>query len=625
MGYDRSRSPKRRRSRSRSRERRRSPGGAAGWRGAPDAEAAAAAFAMQMQQQQMAAIQQQELQRQLLAQQMMMGAPGLAEMMMAPGGAAPMAAAPTADGGHSQEAMTIDRKQREIYIGNLAIGITTKEILYELFNQCFAHQVPDPTHTPPVVNINMDTSGRFAFVEFQTREMATKAIEMDRLVELCGRAMHIGRPKGYTEPAPGSQQLHPVPKAPPKAGDVPKQPAAPPPPPAANVSGIPTTVLLLTNLLPAGQLRTESDRRILQEEVYEEAAKHGEVKGVVVPTPTAQVQDLMPGRCYIKYASPEDCAKGQLVFHSRTLDDNAIKAGYVLEEEYQRAASGEWVPKHSGVAGMPLPGLYSRQPLVSGITGLSALNPSLAALATNNPGISAMVCASVVDDEVPFEEGYIKLRGFTPTATKQEMMQFLQGCCPDLSEEDIKVVLSADGTPLGEAFVHLHGPRAKMRLALSRDRATMPVSLCPVEILTAVEEDQQRRMLSALHRVIDVRAWFDAEAALRGGSVPAAPLPPQGQVQLLSAVQTPQQAPPETAGTGVFIPNYQHSSSSSSSGGRQGRRRGQRFPQGGRRTQRMERAGSGDLPRVPPSSQPAVPPPAGLPCADDFLRSYTQQ
>ena len=171
---------------------------------------------------------------------------------------------------------------------------------------------------------------------------------------------------------------------------------------------------------------------------------------------------------------------GQLVFHSRTLDDNAIKAGYVLEEEYQRAASGEWVPKHrcawppavllarrcvrvhggdppaaelgrvggqakvgqtcghagvalegehleserlakhtggwltdsamgwdgsvscwhaptlvplppsllrSGVAGMPLPGLYSRQPLVSGITGLSALNPSLAALATNNPGV----------------------------------------------------------------------------------------------------------------------------------------------------------------------------------------------------------------------------------------------
>lgn len=48
----------------------------------------------------------------------------------------------------------------------------------------------------------------------------------------------------------------------------------------------------------------------LQDEVYEEAAKYGSVSGVVVPTPTPQVQDLMPGRCYIRYASPEDAAKG---------------------------------------------------------------------------------------------------------------------------------------------------------------------------------------------------------------------------------------------------------------------------------------------------------------------------
>ena len=38
------------------------------------------------------------------------------------------------------------------------------------------------------------------------------------------------------------------------------------------------------------------------------------------------------------------------------------------------------------------------------------------------------------------------------------------------------MVLSADGTSLGEAFVHLHGPRAKMRLALAKDTAVMPVS-----------------------------------------------------------------------------------------------------------------------------------------------------
>jgi hypothetical protein len=48
----------------------------------------------------------------------------------------------------------------------------------------------------------------------------------------------------------------------------------------------------------------------LQEEVYEEAAQHGNVTGVCVPIPPDSVQDLMPGRCYIRYASPDDAKKG---------------------------------------------------------------------------------------------------------------------------------------------------------------------------------------------------------------------------------------------------------------------------------------------------------------------------
>jgi hypothetical protein len=52
----------------------------------------------------------------------------------------------------------------------------------------------------------------------------------------------------------------------------------------------------------------------------------------------------------------------------------------------------------------------------------------------------------------------------------------MQSCDPALTEDDIKLVLSADGTSLGEAFVHLHGPRAKVRLALAKDRSILPVS-----------------------------------------------------------------------------------------------------------------------------------------------------
>lgn len=51
----------------------------------------------------------------------------------------------------------------------------------------FAHMVPDPVATPPVANINMDTTGRFAFVELRTEEMATQALQMDKIVRR-GRA-----------------------------------------------------------------------------------------------------------------------------------------------------------------------------------------------------------------------------------------------------------------------------------------------------------------------------------------------------------------------------------------------------------------------------------------------------
>lgn len=76
-------------------------------------------LAAQMQQQQLAAMQQQELQKQLLAQQMMM-----------PGGLAAAAA-----GGQQSQLETLHRKQREVYIGNLAIGIITKDLLQEFWDQ----------------------------------------------------------------------------------------------------------------------------------------------------------------------------------------------------------------------------------------------------------------------------------------------------------------------------------------------------------------------------------------------------------------------------------------------------------------------------------------------------------
>jgi hypothetical protein len=37
------------------------------------------------------------------------------------------------------------------------------------------------------------------------------------------------------------------------------------------------------------------------------------------------------------------------VFDGRTLDDNVIKASYVLDDEWARATAGEWVSKQRWV------------------------------------------------------------------------------------------------------------------------------------------------------------------------------------------------------------------------------------------------------------------------------------
>ena len=42
----------------------------------------------------------------------------------------------------------------------------------------------------------------------------------------------------------------------------------------------------------------------------EEVSQYGEVVGVCVAVPGPHVQDLMPGRCYVKYANAADAAKG---------------------------------------------------------------------------------------------------------------------------------------------------------------------------------------------------------------------------------------------------------------------------------------------------------------------------
>lgn len=52
-----------------------------------------------------------------------------------------------------------NKKQREIYVGNLTIGVVVDTMLRDLFNGALAHLVPDPVANPPVINAALDPSG----------------------------------------------------------------------------------------------------------------------------------------------------------------------------------------------------------------------------------------------------------------------------------------------------------------------------------------------------------------------------------------------------------------------------------------------------------------------------------
>ena len=87
-------------------------------------------------------------------------------------------------------------------------------------------------------------AGRFGFVEMRSEELASSAMQLDK-VDVCGRQINVGRPKGYVEPPGG-----PVPAATLNAAQV----------FAASLARRVSSVLLLENMLMAYQLHDDRER-----------------------------------------------------------------------------------------------------------------------------------------------------------------------------------------------------------------------------------------------------------------------------------------------------------------------------------------------------------------------------
>ena len=396
-----------------------------------------------------------------------------------------------------------ERIQRTVYVGNLPQGIITTELLEEFFNQSLSHLVADPIATPPVKQVKIEgAAGRFAFVEFLTEDIVKQALRMDQIVEIHGKTLNVGRPKGYIPGFDGKKAIAAAVAAASTADGPPSVlPMAPNP-----VLSQRSEFLLLSNIFPVGQLRDTASRDGLRGAVMEEASRHGKVVEVVVPAPPrAWEEDSLPGRVYVRYERVDDAMKGKKVFHTRTLNGNQIYARNVTQDEFTRAHKGAWVDRkkiHHGK--VELPGLYVSAGALyaGGVSGILVLSPALGAQIRKDTHAWDIIRSEIIEEEVPLEKGWVKLRGFSEGVTKGELVTFLKNADPNLSEVDVNMVRSADGAHLGEAFVRLDGDKARLRLALACDKSELVTrnngksTKERVEVFSAHAGDLERRLLS---------------------------------------------------------------------------------------------------------------------------------
>ena len=93
----------------------------------------------------------------------------------------------------------------------------------------------------------------------------------------------------------------------------------------------------------------------LEEDVRDECAEYGTVEGVCIPVPPRTMPPSEPGRAYIMFGSHEEATKAKPVFDGRLFDDGKVTAKLVPDDDFQRAAAGEWIhtPMPGGLPAHP--------------------------------------------------------------------------------------------------------------------------------------------------------------------------------------------------------------------------------------------------------------------------------
>ena len=93
----------------------------------------------------------------------------------------------------------------------------------------------------------------------------------------------------------------------------------------------------------------------LLEDAKDESSKYGVIEAVCAPRPPPSVSANAGSRVYIMFKDPDGASKAKAVFHGRQFDGNEISATYVGDDEFARAAGGQWVVSVNPGPSLPPP------------------------------------------------------------------------------------------------------------------------------------------------------------------------------------------------------------------------------------------------------------------------------
>jgi len=257
----------------------------------------------------------------------------------------------------------LTRQARRLYVGNLPTGMgLTEKMLTEFFN---ATVTSLGIKTPqPVLSCWLSSQGTFCFVEFRGCQDANVCMSLLQGITLGGRSLRVGRPADYKPPPPHLDNYivgFPPGQTPPGAPSAPGQmdlmmgmgnmlgfsnmPLAGPAP----GPGPATRVLLLENMVQESELKDDEEFKDILADVREECEKHGKVEQVVVPRPfqESKTEDVQGprtgvgvGRIFVLFTEAESSMKAQQALNGRLFNENAVRASFYPESDYNNRIFG---------------------------------------------------------------------------------------------------------------------------------------------------------------------------------------------------------------------------------------------------------------------------------------------